>query len=379
MNTKAMLVAVVLLGLLIGTAQAGILNKVKEAAKEIAEEVTKEQPAGAGAASKSEAGGGAAAPGNTEGGGSAITAAASSGGKHPGPSTEKREYYPSLSYSTVLNGVKVHYKQHTFSLNNIQATFIDDNQAGYIILRTAAGKELYRFEFRAQPVEKPYTLLEIMGTFDVRTGEKLSGGAFQVELEGPGDYVLDFYLPTEHFYTFPFTVEVIGSDDPFAGENWWVTSGDWFDWGYLYIPQANPEQNLYWKQWIRRKDKGQTARLEEDVKIKVEIHGPGGLLCVSRDATFSLGPDWNRWEFDMAHPEEGATAAWGEYFKAKDLLAKDGDYTLTVKVNEALYGTWKFTVAGGKFQYKGRTVRAEADPLRFIEGGRDAWWYCREK
>ena len=44
-----MLVAVVLLGLLIGTAQAGILNKVKEAAKEIAEEVTKEPPAGAGA------------------------------------------------------------------------------------------------------------------------------------------------------------------------------------------------------------------------------------------------------------------------------------------------------------------------------------------
>ena len=81
----------------------------------------------------------------------------------------------------------------------------------------------------------------------------------------------------------------------------------------------------------------------------------------------------------MAHPEEGATAAWGEYFKAKDLLAKDGDYTLTVKVNETLYGTWKFAVAGGKFQYKGRTVRAEADPLRFIEGGRDAWWYCREK
>ena len=38
-----------------------------------------------------------------------------------------------------------------------------------------------------------------------------------------------------------------------------------------------------------------------------------------------------------------------------------------------------FAVKGGKLNYTGRTLREKADPLTFIEGGRDAWWYCREK
>ena len=244
-------------------------------------------------------------------------------------------------------------------------------------MRKADGAELYRFDFKTQPVENPYTLLEIMGTHDLRTGQQLSGGGIQVDLDGPGQYVLDFYLPTEHFYTFPFGVEKVGSDDPFAGDDWLVTTGAWEDWGYLYIPKADPEQNLYWKMWLRRKDKGDTASLEKDVKVRVEITGPGGVVCVSRDATRSLGPQWVRWEYDMAYPSDGTTT-WNEYFKAKNILAKDGDYTLTVKLDDQVYGTWKFSVVGGKFAYKGQTVRSEANPLTFVEGGRDAWWYRKE-
>ncbi len=370
MRAKGVLGLFVAISMIAAEAHGDLLNKARGKAKEAIQEATGEKPQAPGAPSGQ---GGALA----EAAALSTSGAVGGSGKHPGPSTEKREYYPSVSYATVLDGVTVHYKQHKFALNNIQATFIEDGATGYIILRTADGAALYRYDFRAQPVKKPYTLLEIMGTFDLRTGEKLSGGSMQASLDGPDAYVLDFYLPTEHFYTFPFTVDVIGSDDPFAGDNWWVTSGDWLDWGYLMIPEADPEKNLYWKMWMRRKDKGATTRLKEDVKVRVEVQGPGGLLCVSRDATRSMGPAWERWEFDMAHPSEGTTT-WGEYFKAKNLLAKDGDYTLTVKMNEALYGTWKFSVAEGKLQHKGRTMRAETDPLRFIEGGRVAWWYCRE-
>lgn len=363
MNAKSMWVWAIGVFVIAAAAHGGILDRVRDAAREAVQEVTGE---------KAEAPAAPAGPGQVPAG-----SAASGGGSHPGPSAERREYYPSVSYATLLNGVTVHYRHHKFALDNIQATFIEEGATGYIILRKADGTELYRYDFRAQPVSKPYTLLELMGTFDLRKGEQLSGGGMQVDLDGPGAYVLDFYLPAEHFYTFPFTVDVIGSDDPFAGDNWWVTSGDWFDWGYLMITDADPEKNLSWRMWLRRTDKGTTTRLKEDAKVRVEIRGPGGLVCVSRDATRSIGPDWNRWDFDMAHPTEGTTT-WGEYFKAKNLLANDGEYTLTVMKNDTLYGAWKFSVAEGRLQHKGRTLRAETDPLRFIEGGRVAWWYCRE-
>jgi len=46
-----------------------------------------------------------------------------------------------------------------------------------------------------------------------------------------------------------------------------------------------------------------------------------------------------------------------------------------VKIDGQLYGTWKFSIVGGKFQYKGRTDRSKANPKTFIEGGNDIFFY----
>ena len=118
---------------------------------------------------------------------------------------------------------------------------------------------------------------------------------------------------------------------------------------------------------------------EKDVKPRIEItrDGDSKLVCVSRDITLSIRPEWVRYEFDMIFPKEGTSG--GAYFKAKDLLGTDGDYTLTMKLDDKPYGTWKFSIAGNKLQLRGRAERGKADPLTFIEGGRDAFWYCREK
>jgi hypothetical protein len=296
--------------------------------------------------------------------------------EHPKASTEKREYYPSLSFSTVLNGVLVQWKNGEFRLHHIQATFIENKAKGYAILRTANNTELFRFDWTAQPLKQPYTLLDINKVTDLATGEAVYGGA---DLKRTGDFVLDFYLPTEHFYTFPFSISKLKSKNAFAGQDWWYPSGDWDKWGYLLISDNNPEQNLTWKMWLRRRTRDDKSELHKDVTVKVEIKGSGGLVCVSRDMTRSLGPDWVRWEFDMAYPSTGNKATtWNEYFKAKHLLKKDGKYTLKVKIDGSTYGTWKFAVKGGKLQYRGRSVRATADPLRFVEGGLDAWWYESE-
>ena len=48
-------------------------------------------------------------------------------------------------------------------------------------------------------------------------------------------------------------------------------------------------------------------------------------------------------------------------------------------VNDETYGLWRFTVQGGKLTPAGRAVRGEADPLTFVEGGKDAFWYGRSE
>lgn len=313
--------------------------------------------------------------------GAAIAApanAAPANDEHPKPSSEKRQYYPSLSFATVLNGVKIEWRSGGIQLDNIQATFVDEGAEGYTILRTAGGDELYRYDWRAQLVKKPFSLLDIIRITDLKTGQSVPGWA---PLKKKGDFVLDFYLPAEHFYSFPFKVSVLPAANAFSGEDWWVTEGDWDNWAYLLIPDNNPEQNLMWKMWLRRRTRTDQTEVHQDCRIKVEIKGKNGVVCVNRDATHSLGPNWVRWEFDMAFPSEkkGDKTTWNQYFKSKDLLKNDGDYTVNVSIDDKPYGVWKFSVKNGKLTYTGRSDRASANPLSFIEGGLDAWWYERSK
>jgi hypothetical protein len=129
--------------------------------------------------------------------------------------------------------------------------------------------------------------------------------------------------------------------------------------------------------WLRttRHDKATDYRT---VDIEVTRDKDGKVMCVSRDNTsYNLPHTWTRVAFDMVNPP--VKTSGGAYFKARDLLAQDGGYTLEMKLDGEYHGTWKLEVKNGKFVTEGRSLRGEADPLTFIEGGRDAWWYEKTK
>jgi hypothetical protein len=149
----------------------------------------------------------------------------------------------------------------------------------------------------------------------------------------------------------------------------WFLDGPWEDWGYLYYSEARPEQNLLWKVWLRNKEPDVRGI---DAKVDVTIYRGGAPICTNPPAAHNLKPMWNRWEFMMSEPMKGTSG--GRYFKAKDLLAKDGKYQLRMTIDGKPYGTWNFQVKGGCLAYAGRTIRG-SDPLTFVEGGLDAWWY----
>ncbi|MBN1489661.1 MAG: hypothetical protein JXA69_07070 [Phycisphaerae bacterium] len=344
-------------------AQLGDLKSiVKKAAKEVKKDDAKSDDAGQSDKSPLDVGKKSDAP------------KAAKGGSRPAAKKDAdRKYPPGLSFATVLNGVKLLPKDGKFTLNHIQTAFLPEGcEGGFVVLRTADGKELYQWDWKPDHLKKPYTLLNVHNVVNLETGEKIAG---HLDMAKPGKYVLDFYLPDEHYYTFPFTISKAGSDDPFGDGDAWLLDGDWEDCAYWFYPEADETKSLYWKVWLRHKGSG-----EADAKIKLEVKrdADGTLVCQNReDVSFRLKPDWVRYEFDMIFPPKGTSG--GAYFKAKDLLATDGDYTLTIMVNDKPRGTWKFAVKGGKLNYTGRTLREKADPLTFIEGGRDAWWYTREE
>lgn len=277
-------------------------------------------------------------------------------------------YPPGISYSTLLNGVVYFPKTGELRLTHIQGTFFPGpDTTGYAVISKDGGEELYRQDFKVEQLKSPYYLMDFYQATDLKTGQKLET-TLRTKISEPGKYRIDFFVENKKIYTFPFQLSKIEGSDPFAGEGTVFLDGDWSDWGYLYYQDANPERDLQWKIWLRTK----TVEKQKTVKVSVEILKDGKLVARSYDrTTYDLHHNWVRLAFGLYH-------ANGNMFMAKDLLANNGDYTLKMAIDGNPYGVWKFKVENGKLNYTGRTVRNQAEPMTFIEGGRDAWWYKKQ-
>lgn len=281
------------------------------------------------------------------------------------------EQTPAMLHSMLLKGVIVNPANGALRIDHLQALHLPEPPEGshshladdparklWAILSTADGAQLARFDFDSEKLKPPlwlmaYSKVTILGP---QTNDE------QLKL-APGDYVLDFFLSSGRFYSFRFAVKQVGGK--------FLTMGDWNSWGYLLYAGGDPEQALIWKIWLRLHETGN----REGIATKIEITRDKDkrLIATSRPDTKQwLNASWVRYEFDLIHPMVGASG--GAYFKAKELLAVDGAYTLKMTVDGAPYGVWKLEVAGHKPRLFGRADRQTADPLTFVCGG-DAFWY----
>lgn len=285
------------------------------------------------------------------------------------------EQTPGLLHSMLLKGVIVNPVSGALRLDPLQAVYLPDPPQGshsaraddparqlWAVLTTADGTTVARFDFDSEKLEPPLWLLP----YNKVTIPGQQGDALEPKL-APGDYVLDFFLASGKLYSFPFSVRLIGGKS--------LTMGDWNSWGYLMYARAEPEQPLVWKMWLRRHETGNRDGI--DLRIQITRDEDKKLIATSRPDNKQWPNDfWVRYDFDLIHPMQGTSG--GAFLKAADLLGQDGAYTLRITVDGAAYGVWTFRVARGKLVPAGRTDRETADPLRFVCGGQDAFWYGSE-
>jgi len=276
-------------------------------------------------------------------------------------------YAPAMPYARFLNSITMATNGKLF-LGTFTGTFLPANATGNVILRTAAGEELIKWDFASEPLQPPFSKINLLRYTDPKTGVTQSGSG--IDLTQCGEFVLDFYLPSGLFYTYPFSVKKLESADPFAGGPVYYLSGDWERWGYINYDNADPENNLFWCIWLRHPG----FEPHKTYRVRVEISRDKDKKVVfQHDQDQNLSQQWQRYELTIGFAPPNPKA--GSAIQAKDLLAVDGPCTLVMKLDGQLYGTWKFNIAGGKFQYIGRTDRTKADSKTFIEGGNDIFFY----
>ncbi len=207
---------------------------------------------------------------------------------------------------------------------------------------------------------------------------KVVGGYEAVKPLSAGSYVLEFQLEDKPFYRFPFSIVTMPSDDPYqpAGTRYFI-EGPWNEYGNVFYQRNDPESSLRFTTWVQDKighaGKRSVPYAAQIVRVK------DGKVLATDTATLRLEPHWLQLDL-LFHPAGGDA---NTYFKAGEVLREDGAYKAQLTIDGKPFGTYPFTVQGGKIQLQGRQVRERTEPMTYIVdylyGGRyTSWWIKRE-
>ena len=295
-----------------------------------------------------------------------------------GPSgSHAQTYPPGIKYSTFLKAFNYNSENGILQIDSFEAVFLPESvytQSGtsnmWAVIKSQGGADLYRLDFHVDKNDiAPYSTVSHY-QLSAMPGAPGANG-MSINLATPGKYVLDFSTPEGRFFTFPFEIMSNPSSDPFVPSLYWI-NGDWQDWAYFRYADADQANNLFFTLWLR--NTGQPGYKLVKPKLKIFNKNGGAYVFSAQDKSVNLAPSWSDYEFTISTTQEPRPYA----IVAGDLLKNDGEYVLKLFLDNQLYGEWEFTVSGGRFAPAGRTLRGQADPLTFIEGGRDEVWYRKK-
>ncbi|MGH9943079.1 MAG: hypothetical protein ACRD9R_12065 [Pyrinomonadaceae bacterium] len=291
---------------------------------------------------------------------------------------------PGVSFWKLLDAVKVGYADGRLSIDNLYAVCLPApaRQSGtnYAYDPDAGGNKLSMSVKRpdGQALNTYVWYAESIGGLWELSRYKVVGGYQAIKPLGAGDYVLEFAIEDKPFQRFPFSVAVVDGDDPYApaGKRYFI-EGAWNDYGNLFYQRNDPASSLRFTTWVREKA-GHESKRSVPYEVKLVRERDGKPLATDA-ATLRLEPRWLQADL-LLRPTEGDQ---NSYFKAGDLLREDGAYSVRFTLDGKPYGTYPFTVKGGRIQFQGRQVREGTDPsvyiVDYLSGGRySSWWVKRE-
>jgi len=291
---------------------------------------------------------------------------------------------PGMSYWSLLGAVGVDYTNGRLVVNKLYAVCLpqpdraansnyayspDGGGKFASVVRRADGQVLNTYIWYGE---------NIAGLWEL-SNYKVLGGEVSIRPLTAGDYVIEFQLEDKPFYRFAFTIDTIPADDPYQPEGArYFIDGPWNDYGNVFYQRNDPKSSLRFTTWVREKV-GHESKRATPYEAKI-VRMKDNLVLATDAGTLRLLPQWQ--QADLLFKPVGGDQ--NSFFKAEEVLSTDGLYRVSVNIDGKPYGTYPFTVQGGKIQLQGRQIREGTDPqiflLDYLYGGRyPSWWIKREE
>ncbi len=275
------------------------------------------------------------------------------------------EYPPAPLFSNVLQTVEIN-RQGELNFNPVFVYFLPSDKGKLKVMHE--GNELGVYTWTATPGDNSGKLFKISG-FDW-TGNGIDPRG--MPLKSGGKYELVYEANGKPFYKHAFVLEKSKSD-PYNPKSEFVVRGDIEN--YAYLIKNGSEWKL--KLWLRNdvyKRKFGVVEIFKDGKKVAESDTGKMPLTVNKE--------WKRFEFGIKNPIVilNKDSTFSRKRRGGGALnfatLKDGMYTIKFTLDGKLHGTYKLEMKGGEIQMQDRQKEG-TNPLRYIEGGGEAFWVKR--
>lgn len=251
-----------------------------------------------------------------------------------------------------------------FKPHSIYAYFMPADKGRMVVLKD--GAEVAEFSWRCSVYTAP--------KFEIEGWELVKGKNHDLGfvMDQAGQYELAFFTAGKKFYSFPFTLRLLGGNDPYQSKKVRLMDGDWSQ--FAFLSKTSPEGHGKWKFGIYvRSEDGSLQQSKGQVRL---VRLADNKVVAVGSSNYRREASWTKQSMELQKP--GKKNDKNEYYSNQTLYAnkeplQDGDYLLKYLQDGKVYGSYKFSVAGGKPQDQGRQVRG-SDPLRFLEGGGKTTW-----
>jgi hypothetical protein len=286
---------------------------------------------------------------------------------------------PGISFWSLLGAMDVGYTDGRLRINKLYAVCLPEpktpSESNYVyspesggklttVIKNAQDEVVNTFVWRAE---------NISGLWELSEYKVLGGVVKQLDA---GHYSLAFLADGAMLGRFGFSVATAPSDDPYApaGTRYFI-DGPWSEYGNIFYQRNDPQSALRFTTWVQdRTIQPEKKTVPYEVQL---VRARDGKVLGHDKGELHADPQWKPLEVYF-HSGDGAASS---EVKAADVLSEDGVYRIRFDMSGKPYGTYSFTVNGGKIQLQGRQLDATEPANRIVDylyGGRyRSWWIPR--
>ncbi|HYP52317.1 MAG TPA: hypothetical protein VEQ42_02190 [Pyrinomonadaceae bacterium] len=243
---------------------------------------------------------------------------------------------PAAEYQSLLN-LRFYEADGGFLVDGVQLVFPPQGvRRATFVLSKAGGGEVMSVPLRVEP----------FGSFPAFGRLVPDGNPGVVKVGQPGEFVITIKVNGEAVSALPFSMKEERGTDPFNPTRRFTREGLWRDLGFLSVRVDDAEARVSFNWWMSLRE---LAAGVSRPLCTIHVMQGGQEIATSNSAVVPSGPDWQFFTRELVEAKSVGKPT-RQYLTRAALTAKDGEYSVVVKVNGQPVKSYRLPVKGGQIQ-----------------------------